>query len=208
MRLSVAVEELSVTVEEYKRQVEEYKRQKDEDMRRQEAEEKKRRDQLEQDKKRLIKQLAGFSAANISLRLPKQLRWRPFRKKLYSQLADSYLIISSSPLFDRDWYLDAHPDVRGSGIDPIFHYITRGWREGRAPGPLFDGDEYQRANADVVAGGSNPLVHYILYGQKNHDRCGCSRLIRNRVPKQKLTLPRPDDAAKLIFYTSNRQGID
>jgi hypothetical protein len=166
MRLSVAVEELSVTVEELSVTVEEYKRQKDGDMRRQEAEEKMRRYQLEQDKKRLIQQLAGFSTANISVRLPKQFRWRPFRKKLYSQLADSYLIISSSPLFDRGWYLDANPDVRGSGIDPIFHYITRGWTEGRAPGPLFDGDEYQRANADVAAAGCNPLVHYILYGQK------------------------------------------
>lgn len=157
--LSVTVEEykrqLSDALEDYKRQKDEYKRQKDEDM-------KGRREK----EGRLIQQLAAFSEAKISVRLPKQLRWRPFRNKPYKQLADSYLIVSSSPLFDRGWYLNKNPDVRGSGIDPILHYITRGAAEGRAPGPLFDGAEYQRANADVLAGGFNPLVHYILYGQK------------------------------------------
>jgi hypothetical protein len=110
--------------------------------------------------------LAAFSEANVSARLPKELRWHLFRKKPSKQLAETYLIVSSSPLFDRGWYLNKNPDVRGSGIDPVLHYVTRGAAEGRAPGPLFDGTEYQRANPDVLAGGFNPLVHYIRYGLK------------------------------------------
>ena len=31
-------------------------------------------------------------------------------------------------------YLDANPDVRATGIDPLFHYLRHGWREGRPLG--------------------------------------------------------------------------
>jgi Methyltransferase domain len=169
-RLDVERASLSIKVEEYKTQLsdalKENKRQRDEDKRQRDEDMKGLQEKQSQDKKKLIQQLAAFSDADISSRLPKQLRWHFFRKKSDKQLADSYLIVSSSPLFDRGWYLNKNPDVRGSGIDPVLHYITRGAAEGRAPGPLFDGTEYQRANVDVLAGGFNPLVHYIRYGQK------------------------------------------
>ena len=73
-------------------------------------------------------------------------------------------LISSSHLFDRDWYLHHYPDVRAAGIDPALHYLDRGASEGRAPSALFDGRWYLAQHPDVAAGGVNPLVHYLRYG--------------------------------------------
>ena len=73
-------------------------------------------------------------------------------------------LFEQSPLFDRDWYLDHYPDVAGSGIDPVRHYLIFGWQEGRDPGPDFSTTAYLRANADVAAMGLNPLLHFLEHG--------------------------------------------
>jgi GT2 family glycosyltransferase len=41
-------------------------------------------------------------------------------------------------LFDVKWYLEQNPGVAAAGIEPFKHYVTEGWRSGRAPGPHFD----------------------------------------------------------------------
>lgn len=33
--------------------------------------------------------------------------------------------------FDADFYLDLYPDVKAAGLDPLWHYVTNGRREGR-----------------------------------------------------------------------------
>jgi glycosyltransferase involved in cell wall biosynthesis len=48
--------------------------------------------------------------------------------------------VTSSPMFDRDWYLKQNPDIRKTGIDPADHYRRAGWLEGRLPGPDFKPD--------------------------------------------------------------------
>jgi hypothetical protein len=73
-------------------------------------------------------------------------------------------LVDQSSLFDRDWYLEAYPDVAASGIDPVRHYLENGWREGRDPGPGFSTTAYLKAHADVAAHGFNPLLHYVEYG--------------------------------------------
>jgi len=76
----------------------------------------------------------------------------------------SIALLKSSPLFDKDWYDRKYPDVRGAGIDPAWHYIEFGWREGRDPGPLFSTNDYIRSNPDVARSGSNPLLHFLEFG--------------------------------------------
>lgn len=69
--------------------------------------------------------------------------------------------ISASGLFDARYYLDSYDDVRESASDPLMHFVTYGYKEGRNPGPGFD----TRAYATMCGIGSNsdinPLVHYI-----------------------------------------------
>ena len=68
-------------------------------------------------------------------------------------------------LFDAAYYLRQNPDVAAAGADPLLHYKTSGWREGRNPSAAFDGAAYLRAYPDVAAAGANPLFHYVLHGR-------------------------------------------
>lgn len=68
-------------------------------------------------------------------------------------------------MFDACWYLENNPDVRDSGIDPLEHFMTVGWREGRNPSPAFDTQFYLQANPDVVEADLNPLEHFVVTGR-------------------------------------------
>ena len=72
--------------------------------------------------------------------------------------------VQKSSLFDAQWYLRTYPDVARAGVDPLAHYLNRGWQEGRDPGPEFATSAYLKANPDVARSGINPLVHYIKFG--------------------------------------------
>ena len=74
-------------------------------------------------------------------------------------------LVSSSDLFDRDWYLANNPDVAQSKTDPLFHYMFFGGFESRDPGPNFDSAWYLDTYEDVKKSGINPLVHYLKNGK-------------------------------------------
>lgn len=83
--------------------------------------------------------------------------------------------IRDSGLFDHDHYLRS---VQGRdpeacpGIDPVRHYVTRGWREGRDPNPFFHTRHYLENNPDVAAAGANPMLHFLERGWKEgRDPC-------------------------------------
>jgi GT2 family glycosyltransferase/glycosyltransferase involved in cell wall biosynthesis len=75
------------------------------------------------------------------------------------------LLIQSSGMFDRNWYLKEYPDVKDNGIDPIFHYVKFGSKENRNPSPDFNTKWYVQNYPDVARSGINPLEHYILHGR-------------------------------------------
>ncbi len=70
------------------------------------------------------------------------------------------------PEFDAEWYLATYPDVAAADMDPMEHYLVRGFREGRDPAPGFDTRYYRwrylRDAPDAV-----PLVHYLRHRQGN-----------------------------------------
>ncbi|MGD9823865.1 MAG: matrixin family metalloprotease [Desulfobacter sp.] len=65
---------------------------------------------------------------------------------------------------DPSYYLASNSDVAGAGLDPVEHFNTYGWQEGRNPSSLFDVAFYLSANPDVSAAGINPLTHYLESG--------------------------------------------
>ncbi len=73
--------------------------------------------------------------------------------------------VRNSAFFDREFYLNSNPDVRGSGMDAAFHYLVCGGREGRDPGPFFSTHKYLARFPDVAASGVNALAHYEMYGR-------------------------------------------
>jgi hypothetical protein len=68
--------------------------------------------------------------------------------------------------FDFEFYRAANPDVAAAGIDPLVHYNTFGFKEGRDPNAYFDTSGYLEAYEDVAAAGVNPLRHYLEFGAR------------------------------------------
>jgi len=67
--------------------------------------------------------------------------------------------------FDTRFYLRANPDVARAGVDPVEHFLTSGWREGRDPNRDFSVKQYLEAYPDVAEAGVNPFVHYLRAGR-------------------------------------------
>ena len=73
--------------------------------------------------------------------------------------------LAQTPLFDATYYLAHNPDVAAAGVDPLAHFESCGWTEGRDPSAAFSEAKYLDAYADVKAAHVDPLLHYIQVGQ-------------------------------------------
>ena len=89
----------------------------------------------------------------LTFRLPSRLRIHRLATR-----------IIAAGLYDSGWYVAHNPDVALSGQNPLVHWITTGWKEGRNPHPGFDTSWYLAQNPEVAALGMNPLEHYLTRG--------------------------------------------
>jgi len=71
-----------------------------------------------------------------------------------------------SDTFDVNFYLGQNPDIAEDGVDPIEHYFSFGWKEGRDPASWFSTKYYLSVNPDVVRAKINPFWHYVNHGRK------------------------------------------
>ncbi|WP_424363021.1 glycosyltransferase family 4 protein [Methylocystis parvus] len=69
--------------------------------------------------------------------------------------------VSSTGLFDAEWYLSQYPDVREAGVDPLIHFVKFGHWEGRSPGPGFDSKKYISENPTIKGANLSPFEHYL-----------------------------------------------
>ena len=107
----------------------------------------------------------GFTfSANVKLLKNKLLYLLRLIKKERYQIVRDCIIVESSGMFNKEWYLKYNPDVAKSKMSPIYHYCRYGWQEGRSPSKYFDGEKYLADNQDVKNSRINPLVHWILRG--------------------------------------------
>ncbi len=67
--------------------------------------------------------------------------------------------------FDHAFYAGANPDVARKGADPLDHFLTAGWREGRDPSPAFSVKDYLETYPDIASAGINPFVHFLSVGR-------------------------------------------
>jgi lipopolysaccharide biosynthesis protein len=117
-------------------------------------------------------------------------------------------LVASSPLFDRNWYLERYPDVRAAGVDPALHYVAQGAAGYRDPGPCFDAAWYLAYYSDVAASGANPLVHYLRHGAKEGRHTRPSQIVVGEVTTAALFCRKPARAADEIalFVTHSADG--
>ena len=79
-----------------------------------------------------------------------------------SSLLAEYLLSFGTCLFDRLYYYASNLEVKLSGVDPLEHYLTEGWRAGAQPREDFDVDLYVR---EIMGGKADlcPLIHAHRY---------------------------------------------
>lgn len=80
------------------------------------------------------------------------------------------LIITSSGLFDAEFYLQYNADVARKRLNPICHYLFHGAKEGRCPNAFFDPAYYLDHYQDVAWAGVDPLYHYHTSGWREGRR--------------------------------------
>src|SRR5665811_559874 len=76
-----------------------------------------------------------------------------------------YFVIKQSGLFNEEYYCLQYPDVRRADVNPLWHFVSVGWVEGRNPSSEFDTNYYLFTYPDVAKSGMNPLLHFVLYGK-------------------------------------------
>lgn len=108
-----------------------------------------------------------------------------------------YRIIKKSNLFDVKYYLFTYTDVRTNDLNPLWHYVRHGAKEGRNPSPNFDTNFYLKTYSDVEAAGMNPLAHYILYGKKE------GRMIRKLKDNIKKVIRKINNKPKYTYRSLN-----
>lgn len=75
-----------------------------------------------------------------------------------------YQAVAGSDFFNKSWYRKNNMGPLEKVSDPVWHYITSGWKKGLNPSPLFDTNYYLSRHADVASLGINPLFHFVEYG--------------------------------------------
>ncbi len=124
--------------------------------------------------------------------------------------SESYLILSNTPLFDAEWYLQQYPEVAEAQADPISHYLLLGASIGYNPSKDFYTKAYLNTYQDVKNQGINPLLHYEIH-EKNEGRSIPKKneglLIQNTLCFNKVCLGTSHDAKScsvdLILYVHN-----
>ena len=117
---------------------------------------------LEQSSPNLVRKLALVAKLAwwvLSFRLPQRLRMRRQANELLA-----------THLFDQTWYVENNSDVILADHNPVYHWLTCGWREGRDPNPMFDTAWYLEQNPEVAESGMNPLQHYLSIGASHGRR--------------------------------------
>jgi len=72
-----------------------------------------------------------------------------------------YLLISKSGLFDRYYYLKTNRDVRKNDMDPLWHFVSVGWKEGRNPSNDIEMSLLLRSQKVTEGKSRNPLIQFI-----------------------------------------------
>jgi hypothetical protein len=110
----------------------------------------------------------GRRTSGVPTRTGSRFRWKPRSKTAAARLTASKNLeaIRNSLFFNSAHYLERNPDVRATGMDPAFHYLVHGGREGRDPGPFFSTKAYLARYPDVAEADVNALLHYETFGRQ------------------------------------------
>lgn len=105
---------------------------------------------------------------NITLVEPLGNNMEYIHSKYWAELYEKeYNIIKD--YFDYDYYLNEYRDVLRSNMNPIYHFLSRGYREKRNPNSHFNTSIYLESHPNLIKEDFNPFVHFIKSGMVSPD---------------------------------------
>ena len=110
----------------------------------------------------LVKLAQAMSKLHRSMSAP---FYAKARRRVEKVVAKEIEMVSTSGLFDAEWYCESYPDVAQSGGDPLRHFILNGAYELRDPGPEFSAYKYHQKYPDVTEAGIPALLHFLTNGR-------------------------------------------
>lgn len=115
-------------------------------------------------KKVLVNYIIDTAFNHITLTQPLDDNMDRIREKYwYETYKDDYEAIKDA--FDQAYYLENYGDVLKKGINPIYHYLEYGYKEGKNPNSEFVSSYYSNLYSDIKKNDLNPFVHYVKWGQ-------------------------------------------
>lgn len=112
----------------------------------------------------LVNYIIDSKFDNITTTQPLDNNMQKIHRKYWTELySEEYDAIRD--LFDSNYYLNEYDDVLKSGLNPIYHFLEIGHKEGRNPNKDFVTSFYKNRYPDVVRNKLNPLVHYAKWGE-------------------------------------------
>ena len=118
-----------------------------------------------------------------------------FSRRFHRQV---YRTISAAGAFDASYYRRYCLQGLARLQDPLWHFVTSGWKNGHSPSVEFDTPYYLLKNDDVKVANLNPLFHYLEYGQAER------RLpVRSSLEAQHAAIP---EASPLRYFITPSLG--
>jgi predicted SAM-dependent methyltransferase len=147
-----------------------------------------------------VKMAPGSRKQNGSLRGVLKKAVRQMAGLIGNKASRDVEIIRESCLFDSPWYLHMNSDVKAAGIDPVEHYVTHGWREGREPSGLFNTKTYLEDHPELDQNSECPMAHSIRAGfHRNVD-------LSDVIPPQVLELIQPFNFRSVYELGNKKTG--
>ena len=75
------------------------------------------------------------------------------------------LCIKNSPFFNEKWYKNINSDIDFKDYPPAYHYLYKGWMEGRNPSLSFSNEKYLEYYPDIKLSNVCPLLHFEKSGR-------------------------------------------
>lgn len=90
-------------------------------------------------------------------------------------------LVKDSNLFDASFYLRENTDVANSGMSPILHFCSVGWKEGRDPSAKFELIKYYQDVLLLKQLNINPLIHHLIWKNNINFRTWLKRKLPNKI---------------------------
>lgn len=122
----------------------------------------------------------------------------------FIRLIFDYLRIRRSGYFDPIFYLINNEDVRRADLDPLWHYVRYGWKEGRNPSLDFPLANYELSNLILI--NKNPII-YFLDSQKKYRGLPLNNSIINEDINYEDKQTTIGNVGKVEFFSSDFEKV-